>query len=54
MVAQRTALYSNIRNFLNKGDEMEMLAVKALPVVVALTETWLMKDISDSGAALPR
>ena len=43
---------TNIRSIVNKRDELENLVESLSPSVVALTETWLTRDVEDSEVTL--
>ena len=46
-------LQTNIRSVMNKRDELEELAARESPSLIALTETWLNADVMDSEIAVP-
>ena len=41
-------MLTNIRSVMNKRDELEELVAREFPSMIALTETWLSGDVTDS------
>nr|VZI48449.1 unnamed protein product [Spirometra erinaceieuropaei] len=51
--AKLRRLYTNVQSLISKIDELKLCLVDLSPDVLAITETWLSGNISDSQVALP-